>query len=135
MWLAPVVGGGSFSPQREARLTMRLDALQSQMLVCQARSLRARLKYLIGKVARVTDYVYFHLLARFEINQPNLTLLTFMMSPSLHYVLAASLRSKKSSSTITFQEDDITRSSSKCSLRRTSRLARLKQFWLFATGQ
>lgn len=49
---------------------MRLDALQSQMLVCQARSLRARLKYLIGKVARATGYVYFHLLARFEKNQP-----------------------------------------------------------------
>lgn len=67
------------------------------------------------------------LLATFE-NQPYITLLTFMMSPSLYYVLAASLRSKKSSSTITFQEDDPTRSSSKCSLRRTNRLVRLKQF-------
>jgi hypothetical protein len=70
--------------------------------------------------------VYLYLLARFE-NQPFITLLTFMMSPSLHYVLAASLRSKKSSSTIAFQEDDPTRSSSKCSLHRMSRLARLKQ--------
>lgn len=57
-----------------------------------------------------------------------------MTSPSLYYVLAASLRSKKSSSTIAFQEDDPTRSSSKCSLRPTNRLARLKQFWVFATG-
>lgn len=103
------------------------------MLVWQAQSLRARLEYLSGKVARVTGLT-FHLLARFE-NQPYLHLLTFVMSPSPHYVLAASLHSKKTSSTIVFQEDDLTRSSSKCSLRRTNRLARLKQFWLFATGQ
>ncbi|KAH9067633.1 hypothetical protein EDB87DRAFT_1677939 [Lactarius vividus] len=50
------------------------------------------------------------------------------------YVLAASLRSKKSSATIVSQEGP-TRSSSKGTIRRMNRLARLKQFWAFATGR
>ncbi|KAH9036115.1 hypothetical protein EDB85DRAFT_795377 [Lactarius pseudohatsudake] len=49
------------------------------------------------------------------------------------YVLAASLRSKKSSAAIVSQEGP-TRSSPKGTIRRMNRLARLKKFWASATG-
>ncbi|KAH9050973.1 hypothetical protein EDB83DRAFT_1357513 [Lactarius deliciosus] len=49
------------------------------------------------------------------------------------YVLAASLRSKKSSAAIVPQEGP-TRSSPKGTIRRMNRLARLKKFWASATG-
>lgn len=49
------------------------------------------------------------------------------------YVLAASLRSKKSSAAIVSQEGP-TRSGSKGTIRRMNRLARLKKFWASATG-
>ncbi|KAH9174954.1 hypothetical protein EDB89DRAFT_426186 [Lactarius sanguifluus] len=68
-------------------------------------------------------------LSIFQLFLPN----AFVMSLSL-YVLAASLRSKKSSAAIVSQEGP-TRSSSKGTIRRSmNRLARLKKFWASTTG-